>query len=148
MTGVKETQLLINMTHKTRAAQNRTKVNISETASKFLKLVEDSSLGGRCKVTFGDLEIGVYETLEEMQNGVAERIFTDLDSVESEEGDGYDQDSLRDDSIEQSLLVVDALCIRRSVAANDSPADAKVIEVEVNGYVESYNGVWTFEFLD
>ena len=117
------------------------KNKLSETSSRFLKLVEDSSLGGDCKVTFDGLEIGIYDTLDGMQNGVAEHIFNDLSNTMGGE-EGYDYDSLRDEAIEQSLLVVDAF------KDNDSPADASVISVKVVGDVDSYNGTWTFEFLE
>jgi hypothetical protein len=114
---------------------------ISEAASKFLRLIEDSSLGGTVGVTFGGVEIGVYDDLEEMQNGIAEHIFNDLhNSEEGEEGEDYDLDSLRDDAIEQSLLVID------SFKGNTSQADADRITVEVSGSVEPYNGIWTFEY--
>lgn len=112
---------------------------------------EDSSLGGRVKVTFGEYEIGTYDNLKEMQNGIAEYIANDLyDSVEGEEGEDYDYDSIRDEAIEQSLLVIDAF---EETINNDRQGgnifgtDYTVLDAEVNGSVDSYDGIWTFRFV-
>jgi hypothetical protein len=114
---------------------------ISETARAFLRAINLSEdLGGLIKVTFNELDLGSYDDNEEMQNGIAEIIKNDLVSEKEEEGEEVDHDSLRDEAIEQSLSAIEAF------ENNTLPAEASVITVNVDGIVDAYNGMWTFEF--